>query len=141
MIVAQYFDYFISFSFIGWAYECIYCTVKEKHWQNRGFLFGPICPIYGCGVVGALIIFHLLPPMTGGKAYPVWEIFLVCAVGSAIMEFVTSWVLEKWLQQRSAETSGKNLSSGDLRFLPCRNRCGKIRAAVSGNASDRGTSD
>lgn len=96
MIVAQYFDYFIIFSFIGWAYECIYCTVKEKHWQNRGFLFGPICPIYGCGVVGALIIFHLLPPMTGGTAYPVWEIFLVCAVGSAIMEFVTSWVLEKW---------------------------------------------
>lgn len=52
MIVAQYFDYFIIFSFVGWLYECTYCTAKEKHWQNRGFLFGPICPIYGCGVVG-----------------------------------------------------------------------------------------
>ena len=96
MIVAQYFDYFIIFSFIGWVYECIYCTMKDKHWQNRGFLFGPICPIYGCGVVGARIVFHLLPPMAGGTAYPVWEIFLICAVGSAIMEFVTSWILEKW---------------------------------------------
>ena len=96
MIVAQYFDYFIIFSFVGWLYECTYCTAKEKHWQNRGFLFGPICPIYGCGVVGAMILFRLLPPMTGAVSYPVWEIFLLCAAGSAVMEFVTSWVLEKW---------------------------------------------
>ena len=96
MIVAQYFDYFIIFSFVGWVYECTYCTAKEKHWQNRGFLFGPICPIYGCGVVGAMILFRLLPPMTGEVSYPVWEIFLLCAAGSAVMEFVTSWVLEKW---------------------------------------------
>lgn len=96
MIVAQYFDYFIIFSFVGWLYECTYCTAKEKHWQNRGFLFGPICPIYGCGVVGAMILFRLLPPMTGEVSYPVWEIFLLCAAGSAVMEFVTSWVLEKW---------------------------------------------
>lgn len=96
MAVAQYFDYFIIFSFVGWIYECTYCTVKEKHWQNRGFLFGPICPIYGCGVVGAMIVFRLLPPMPSGSSYPIWEIFLVCAVGSAIMEFGTSWVLEKF---------------------------------------------
>lgn len=95
MIVAQYFDYFVIFSFVGWVYECTYCTAKEKHWQNRGFLFGPICPIYGCGVVGAMIIFDLLPPMPQGADYPAWEIFLICAVGSAIMEYVTSWVLEK----------------------------------------------
>lgn len=95
MIVAQYFDYFVIFSFVGWVYECTYCTVKEKHWQNRGFLFGPVCPIYGCGVVGAMIIFHLLPPMPQGTGYPAWETFLICAVGSAIMEYLTSWVLEK----------------------------------------------
>ena len=29
MIVAQYFDYFIIFSFVGWVYECTYCTAKE----------------------------------------------------------------------------------------------------------------
>lgn len=96
MVVAEYFDYFIIFSFIGWLYECCYCTVKEKHWQNRGFLFGPICPIYGCGVVGALTVFRLLPMPESGAEYPIWEIFLVCAVGSAIMEYLTSWVLERW---------------------------------------------
>ncbi len=96
MIVAQYFDYFVIFSFFGWVYECIYCTIREKHWQNRGFLFGPICPIYGSGVVAALTVFRLLPLPAGGAEYPVWMIFLICAAGSAVMEYGTSLVLEHY---------------------------------------------
>lgn len=95
MIVSQLFDCFIIFSFVGWIYECIYCTCNHGHWQNRGFLYGPICPIYGSGVVLALIVFHLIPPVETNGEHPLWAIFLICAVGSAILEFVTSWVLEK----------------------------------------------
>lgn len=95
MIISQLFDCFVIFSFVGWVYECTYCTCRDGHWHNRGFLYGPACPIYGSGVVLALIVFELLPPMPSGEAYPIWEIFLVCAVGSAILEFATSWVLEK----------------------------------------------
>lgn len=95
MIIAQLFDYFIIFSCIGWIYECTYCTCKEGHWQNRGFLYGPVCPIYGSGVVIALVVFSMLPWGGGSAAdHPVWQIFLICAIGSAILEFVTSWVLE-----------------------------------------------
>lgn len=95
MIISQLFDCFVIFSFVGWIYECTYCTCRGGHWQNRGFLYGPVCPIYGSGVVLALVVFHLMPPMPSGEAYPIWEIFLVCAAGSAVLEFVTSWVLEK----------------------------------------------
>lgn len=95
MIISQLFDCFVIFSFVGWIYECTYCTCRGGHWQNRGFLYGPVCPIYGSGVVLALVVFHLIPPMPSGEAYPIWEIFLVCAAGSAVLEFVTSWVLEK----------------------------------------------
>ncbi len=94
MTIAAYFVDFIVFSFIGWIYECIYCTVKTKHWQNRGFLFGPICPIYGSGAVAAMYLFG-----SGGNAglygAPVWKIFLICAAGSAVLEYATSWILEK----------------------------------------------
>lgn len=95
MIISQLFDCFITFSFVGWIYECIYCTCKGGHWQNRGFLYGPVCPIYGSGVVLALIVFHLIPTASAETTHPVWEIFLICAAGSAVLEFVTSWVLEK----------------------------------------------
>ena len=49
MILASYFNKFMFFSFIGWLYECSYCTIRNRHWDNRGFLYGPICPIYGFG--------------------------------------------------------------------------------------------
>ena len=96
MLVAQLFDYFIIFSFVGWIYECIYCTVREKHWQNRGFLFGPVCPIYGCGVVAAMIVFRLLPVPDGFAEHSPLFIFAVCFIGSAIMEYGTSVVLERF---------------------------------------------
>ena len=40
---------FFMFAFLGWVWESIYCTAKDRKWANRGFLYGPICPIYGCG--------------------------------------------------------------------------------------------
>ena len=38
---------FMLFSFAGWVYESLLCTIQSRQWQNRGFLFGPVCPIYG----------------------------------------------------------------------------------------------
>ena len=95
MIVSHYFNLFMLFSFIGWVYECTYCTVREKRWQNRGFLFGPICPIYGIAVVGALILFQMVPAATGEVPFPLWQVFLISMAGSAVLEFVTSVILEK----------------------------------------------
>lgn len=94
MIVSQYFVEFILYSFLGWVWESIYCTVKEKKWADRGFLFGPICPIYGSCVVGASLVLVLFPRLSEPD-FPVWILFILCYIGSAIAEFGTSWVLEK----------------------------------------------
>ena len=48
---------FVIFSFLGWLWESVYCTVCRRKWANRGFLYGPVCPIYG---FGALLIIALL---------------------------------------------------------------------------------
>ena len=99
MIIAQYFVEFIFYSFLGWVWESIYCTVKEKKWADRGFLFGPICPIYGCSVVGASVVFTLFPGLSD-PSFPVWGIFILCYLGSAVAEFGTSWVLEQRFHAR-----------------------------------------
>ena len=52
--------YFFLYSFLGWAQETVQCSIKERRFVNRGFLNGPICPIYGCG---ALLIFTFLLPI------------------------------------------------------------------------------
>lgn len=47
--------YFIIFSFMGWIMETCRCSYAEKKFINRGFLNGPICPIYGTGMVTIII--------------------------------------------------------------------------------------
>ena len=51
--------YFFIYGFLGWCTEVAYAAVKERKFVNRGFLNGPICPIYGVGVV---IVVQLLDP-------------------------------------------------------------------------------
>lgn len=92
MVISLYFICFIIFSFMGWIYESIYCTFRTHHWDNRGFLFGAICPIYGAGGVIATLVFNLI---FKNREAEIWQIFIICMIGSAVLEYVTSYVLEK----------------------------------------------
>ncbi|WP_408070436.1 putative ABC transporter permease [Butyrivibrio sp. JL13D10] len=97
MFVSKLFIEFMLYSFLGWIYECTYCTVKEGHWRNRGFLFGPLCPIYGTGTVACELIFGYLPMFRSipYSQIPIWKIFAICALGSIVLEYGTSYFLEK----------------------------------------------
>lgn len=79
---------FILFSFIGWICEVIYCSIGARHLVNRGMLYGPICPIYG---FGALLILFLFKDLV---AYPI-ALFLASFVGTSVIEYLTSYILEK----------------------------------------------
>ena len=50
--VSQWVLLFFLYSFCGWCWEVFLYLVKERRFVNRGFLFGPILPIYGFGAVG-----------------------------------------------------------------------------------------
>ena len=56
----QLFYYFMLYSFLGWAMESAFVSITTKEWVNRGFINGPLCPIYG---TGALLILVLLSPV------------------------------------------------------------------------------
>ena len=94
MWISKYFILFIIFSFIGWVYESIYSIVKKKRWEKRGFLYGPVCPIYGCGAIAISLVKEYVFPWVG-ISYSVLNIFLVAFFGSAVLEFATSWILER----------------------------------------------
>lgn len=48
--------YFLVYSFLGWGLEVVYCTVTSGKVVNRGFLNGPVCPIYGFGMLAVLML-------------------------------------------------------------------------------------
>lgn len=91
MEISELVIYFFIYSIIGWIYEIIYKTIRTKRWNNPGFLYGPYCPIYG---VGAVLCILLLQNSNKG------QIFLIGALGSAVLEYVTAWVLEKMFHAR-----------------------------------------
>ncbi len=93
MWISRYVCLFMIYSFMGWVYETIFCTIKGGRWENRGFLYGPVCPIYG---TGAVIVSVIIEETIGkGIAISAWQIFIISVIGSAVLEYVTSWGLEK----------------------------------------------
>lgn len=55
MTIVVYVLYFFFYSAVGWLGESIYCSVGARKWVNRGFLKGPMCPIYGTGALAMAI--------------------------------------------------------------------------------------
>ncbi len=101
--VALYFVLFMMYSFMGWLMEVIVTFVKEHKFVNRGFLIGPYCPIYG---YGCLLIILLL------KRYEndVVVLFLMSIVICSILEYVTSFVMEKLFHARWWDYSDKKFN-------------------------------
>ena len=58
-MVYTYLWCFFLYAFLGWCCEVAYAAVLERRFVNRGFLNGPVCPIYGLGIV--LIAFCMRP--------------------------------------------------------------------------------
>ena len=85
--------YFFVYSFLGWCMEVIYATFRTNKFINRGFLNGPVCPIYGTGVC---IVLLCLTPV---KDNPFLLFF--CSVGlTTLLELVTGFVLEKFFHTK-----------------------------------------
>ncbi len=87
--ISKAFIVFIAFSVTGWICEVCYVGIFFEHkFVNRGFLHGPLCPIYG---VGGILI-HLLPEKLQN---PVWVLFLSGTFFCSLVEYAGSWALEK----------------------------------------------
>lgn len=86
--ICQWFLYFAIYSVLGWVCETVYCSVIQRKFVNRGFLNGPVCPIYG---VGAILVIFLLQPAAGNVAL----LFVSGVVVTTILEYLTSVLLEK----------------------------------------------
>lgn len=93
LVVAKWFLLLMFYSFIGWVYESIVCSIEEKRLINRGFLNGPICPVYGFG--GLLVITLLY-----NRIDNVLLLFLGCMLLTTTLEYITAIILEKMFDAR-----------------------------------------
>lgn len=95
MIICRYFIMFILFSFVGWVWESIHAIFKIKSWERRGFLYGPICPIYGITFIIILILHENVVLWNNKDIHSIFVVFIISFISIAIIEYVTSYILEK----------------------------------------------
>ena len=85
--------YFFIYAFVGWCVEVSYAAFVHGKFVNRGFLSGPICPIYGFGVCFVVLC---LSPL---KRNP-FLLYIGAVLLTSVLEFVTGWLLERFFNQK-----------------------------------------
>lgn len=91
--ILLYFLLFILYSFLGWCMETVFCFYETKKWVNRGFLIGPVCPIYGCGCLLMILLLqrYLEDPIV---------LFVMAMLICSLLEYFTSYIMEKLFKAR-----------------------------------------
>ena len=84
---------FFFYCFCGWVWESCYVSAKQRHWVNRGFLHGPLLPIYGSGAI--IILFATLP-----VADSFWLVYFLGMLAATALEYVVGAVMEQLFKVR-----------------------------------------
>lgn len=85
--------YFLIYSCLGWCLEVVYAAVTTGRLVNRGFLNGPVCPIYGFGMV---IVLYALTPLVDNTLL----LYLGGVILPSALELVGGWALYKLYRTR-----------------------------------------
>lgn len=107
----QWLLFFFIYCFLGWVWESCYVSAKNREWINRGFLHGPMLPIYGSGAIIVLIC-------TIGVRDQIVLNFLFGMIGATILEYVTGACMERLFRVRYWDYSHMPLNLKGYICLP-----------------------
>ncbi len=92
--LTQWVLFFFWYCFLGWIWECLFVSVKRawknKKWEfvNRGFLHGPLIPIYGFAAIAILLT-------TIQLRENIVAIYVIGALTATLFELVTGTLMER----------------------------------------------
>ena len=87
---------FFIFAFLGWISETIFCFVTAGETAKRGFLYGPICPIYGYG--GLILMLYFFKNYSKPKNY--FKLFFLFILIFSLFEYFVGFALEAIFSER-----------------------------------------
>lgn len=86
--LTTYLWFFTIYAFLGWCVEVGFQALTKGIFVNRGFLNGPVCPIYGFGM--SILLFFL-----SALSHNLILLFIGSVILTSALEFVTGFTLEK----------------------------------------------
>lgn len=103
--------YFFIYSFLGWILETIFCLVTLGVFTKRGFLYGPVCPMYGFAAVGMIQLLKNVKTNTLGR-------FGICMIVFTVFEYIVAVLLESLFGLRWWDYSNEVLNFQGRVSLP-----------------------
>lgn len=97
--------FFFTYGVLGWCVEVAYAAAKQGKFVNRGFLNGPICPIYGVGVVSVI---YCLSEVKGNMAV----LYVASVILVTIIEGITGFVMDRLFHHKWWDYSNQPLNIG-----------------------------
>ena len=97
--------YFFIYAFLGWCIEVVYTAGTTGRFVNRGFLNGPLCPVYG---IGFILVISILEPVKNNMIY----MFLGAMLLASLLELITGYILERIFKQKWWDYSDKPFNLG-----------------------------
>ena len=84
---------FFIYSLLGWLVEVAYAYKNQKKFVNRGFLNGPLCPIYGSCLLSIILLLSSYKGSTIG-------LFIMAIILTSSIEYFTGFLLEKLFNKK-----------------------------------------
>lgn len=103
VVILEWFLWFYTYSFIGWIYESLVCSLPQKKFVNRGFLNGPICPVYGFGALVCILILYQ-------RIENIFALFFAGMLLTCAVEYMTAVLLEKLFNSKWWDYSDKRFN-------------------------------
>lgn len=94
---------FFFYCLCGWVWESCYVSLCQRHWVNRGFLHGPLLPIYGSGAI--IILLATIP-----VAEDLRLVWLFGMLAATALEYVTGDVMERIFKVRYWDYSNQKFN-------------------------------
>lgn len=109
--------YFLIYSFIGWCVEVIFHAVTIGKVINRGFLNGPVCPVYGFGMLAVCAMVNIISSDTTTSASTaenanVVAVFFGGMILATLVELIAGFLLYKCFHARWWDYSDKPFNIG-----------------------------
>lgn len=103
--------YFFIYALLGWILETVFCLITLGTFSKRGFLYGPLCPMYGFAAVGMIQLLKNIKTNTIGK-------FFICMIVFTSFEYIVAVVLESLFGLRWWDYSNEALNFQGRISLP-----------------------
>jgi uncharacterized membrane protein len=97
---------FFAYAFLGWCIEVTLKYFEYHRFINRGFLTGPLLPIYGSGAALITVCANGLKPLESGYGTTFALSFILCGV----LEYMSSYFMEKRFHARWWDYSQKPMN-------------------------------